>query len=343
MQMVRSLLRVPLATVVVLLVACVARPPDDGSTDRGGPSRGSPGILGSVLRLGTTQRELSVLSGTTSAYCGANCQEGYSAGSRGTQQCLHELPAAIPRAALNALLEQGVRVLSTSEQRRMRMPELPDVTVSWARWRVTCFYAAVLVEGQASVIDDFVERYQRPVDDSASAGKDTDDPFTRLGRAIEQLQGTMSSVQPPSETDTSAHGSTGTPPGASDSSPAHSSTVGYTQQNVDEVAQVRAGMTDAQVDALLGRPAELVREASAAVWFYCRTGTDADDVAAIFFRAQYGNAQSLAAQSPDAYTVVTTQRYRVTVEDAGGETGDCARFVRRGGYRPPAWVPDTLR
>ena len=164
MQMVRSLLRVPLATVVVLLVACVARPPDDGSTDRGGPSRGSPGILGSVLRLGTTQRELSVLSGTTSAYCGANCQEGYSAGSRGTQQCLNELPAAIPRAALNALLEQGVRVLGMSDQRRMRMPELPDVTVSWARWRVTCFYAAVLVEGQASVIDDFVERYQRPVD-----------------------------------------------------------------------------------------------------------------------------------------------------------------------------------
>ena len=336
-------LRSTLVTAVAVLVACVGSPPAEESPTHPRSSSGGLGILGPLLLSGTTQRELSVLSGTTSAYCGATCQEGYSAGSRGIQQCLNELPAAIPRASLNTLLEQGVRVVSTSEQRRMRMPELPDVTVSWARWRVTCFYAAVLVEGQASVIDDFVEQYQRPVDDSASAGTDADDPFTRLGRAIEQLRGTMSSAQAPTETDTSAQGRVGTLPDAADSNTAKSSAAGYTQQDVDQIAQVRTGMTDAEVEAVLGRPAEQLREASAAVWFYCRTGTDADDVAAIFFRAQYDNAQSLAAQSPNAYTVVTTQRYRVTVEDAGGETGDCARFVRRGGYRPPAWIPDTLR
>ena len=99
--------------------------------------------LGLALSLcagcGKTQRELSVLSGISSEYCGAECVDGYSAGSRGTQQCLNELPGAIPRSALNTLLQQGARVVSTSEQRRMRMPELPDVTVSWARWRVTCF------------------------------------------------------------------------------------------------------------------------------------------------------------------------------------------------------------
>ena len=196
---------------------------------------------------------------------------------------------------------------------------------------------------QASVIDEFVERYQRPVDDSASAGTDVDDPFSRIGRAIEQLRDTMPPAQAPTETETSFQGGPRTAPEASGSNTAHSSAAGYTQQNVDQIAQVRTGMTDAQVEAVLGRPAEQVREASAAVWFYCRTGNDADDVAAVFFRAQYNTAQSLAAQSPDLYTVVTTQRYQVTLDDAGGETGDCPRFVRRGGYRPPAWVPDTRR
>jgi hypothetical protein len=341
MQMVRSVLLVPLVTVVLLLVACVARPPDDGSTDRGGPNRGSLGILGSVLRSGTTQRELSVLSGMTSAYCGATCQDGYSAGSRGTQQCLNELPAAIPRVALNTLLEQGVRVLSTSEQRRMRMPDLPDPGVSWARWRVTCFYAAVLVEGRADVIDGFVQEYQRPIDMSPSAGADADDPFTRLGRAIEQLRGAFpSESQAPAPADSSS--TTGMSSSNPDKPPAQESPV-FTEQGLDLVRQVRVGMRQEETEAIMGTPVERAYERTAAVSFYCQTGGFSDDVVAIFFRAQYADRQALVSESPGVYTVASTLRYKVTLDDVGGETGDCARFVRRGGYRPPAWVPDTLR
>jgi len=160
--MARHLLNLFLATSLGLLTSCGSSPADESTGSAHSNAKGLR-VLGSLLS-GVSQRELSVLSGTTSAYCGANCQEGYSAGNRGAQQCLNELPAAIPRVALNTLLEQGVRVLSTSEQRRMRMPDLPDPGVSWARWRVTCFYAAVLVEGRADVIDGFVQEYQRPID-----------------------------------------------------------------------------------------------------------------------------------------------------------------------------------
>ena len=144
-----------------------------------------------VGRLG--QRQLSVLSGTASAYCGATCADGYSAGSRGNQQCLNELPDAIPRRSLNRLLDQGIRVLDTSEQRRLLMPNMKDPSVSWAYWKVTCFYNDVVVEGPVSVIEEFVDQYRRPVE--AVSVQDVDDPFTRLGNAINNFRETFSGQQ----------------------------------------------------------------------------------------------------------------------------------------------------
>ena len=101
-------------------------------------------------------------------------------------------------------------------------------------------------------------------------------------------------------------------------------------------------MNYSDVTRLLGPPIEQSQGVTAAVWFYCDTGSYEDEAAAIFFQAKYEAAESLRSQSPDSFIVVEVQGYKVALDDVG-ETGDCKNFVRKGGYKPPAWLPQDLR
>lgn len=102
-----------------------------------------------------------------------------------------------------------------------------------------------------------------------------------------------------------------------------------TQQNVNLSSYATPGMTPSQVQSMMNAPpAKADFYANVIEWHYCKTGYGADQFVAYFFRDG---------------RLVESRNYTVTIDEAGGATGDCSLFVRRGNYRDPDWVAEIRR
>ena len=97
-----------------------------------------------------------------------------------------------------------------------------------------------------------------------------------------------------------------------------------TRQNLANASGIRAGM--AQGDVLQVMKAAPVKKEifspTREEWHYCTTGTGSDQFVAIMF----DNDQNGVPR------VSSLKNYAVTLDDVGGATGDCSRFVKRGTY-----------
>ena len=83
---------------------------------------------------------------------------------------------------------------------------------------------------------------------------------------------------------------------------------------------VNEGMTKAQVISIMGNPVASEFDRGVEEFHYCSTGLYADNFVAFFFKNN---------------KVVSKTSYTVTVSDAGGASGHCRLFIKRGTYRTP--------
>ena len=87
----------------------------------------------------------------------------------------------------------------------------------------------------------------------------------------------------------------------------------YTQQDVENVKKLKAGMSKKEVVELMGEPVRTEFAAELEAWHYCRTEIAVDEYAVIIFRS--GNA-------------VQARNYSVVVSSDKSGYEDCAKFVR---------------
>jgi len=79
-------------------------------------------------------------------------------------------------------------------------------------------------------------------------------------------------------------------------------------------------MTKEEVKAIMGSPTKSDFSQNVEEWHYCKTGLEADEFLALFFFEG---------------KLVAKKNYTVTLSDAGGATGSCDKFIKRGTYREP--------
>lgn len=79
-------------------------------------------------------------------------------------------------------------------------------------------------------------------------------------------------------------------------------------------------MTKQEVVSIMGSPVASEFSKGVEEFHYCLTGYGSDKYVAFFFK---GNK------------VVSKTTYNVTLNEVGGATGHCSKFVKRGTYRTP--------
>jgi hypothetical protein len=112
--------------------------------------------------------------------------------------------------------------------------------------------------------------------------------------------------------------------GCATTSTSSSSRPSRTRQNLANASGIRAGMAQGDVLRIM-KAAPVKKEIFSPTreeWHYCATGTGSDQFVAIMF----DNDQNGVPR------VSSLKNYAVTLDDVGGATGDCSRFVKRGTY-----------
>ena len=80
------------------------------------------------------------------------------------------------------------------------------------------------------------------------------------------------------------------------------------------------GMTMDEVVNLMGEPCASELSKGVTEWHYCTTGINADEFVAVFFKEG---------------KLIAVKNYTVTLQDTGGVSGSCRKFIKRGTYREP--------
>ena len=87
----------------------------------------------------------------------------------------------------------------------------------------------------------------------------------------------------------------------------------YTQQDVEKIKKVSAGMDKAQLIEVMGEPVRTEFSADVEAWHYCRTGQVVDEFAVVILRAG---------------KTIQARNYTVVVNSVSSEFEDCPKFVR---------------
>ncbi len=90
-----------------------------------------------------------------------------------------------------------------------------------------------------------------------------------------------------------------------------------TQQDVNKLAQISSGMSEADVVQIMGNPISTEFSGSRKALHYCRTGWGSDAFAVVVLQSG---------------KVMAAKNYGVGVTEAGG-TGDCSKFIRNIDFR----------
>lgn len=80
------------------------------------------------------------------------------------------------------------------------------------------------------------------------------------------------------------------------------------------------GMTMDEVVSIMGTPCASELSKGVTEWHYCTTGINADEFVAVFFKEG---------------KLIAVKNYTVTLQDTGGVSGSCRKFIKRGTYREP--------
>ncbi len=84
-------------------------------------------------------------------------------------------------------------------------------------------------------------------------------------------------------------------------------------------------MSKEEVINILGQPIKSDFYKNVDEWFYCKTGTGADEHLALFFFDG---------------KLIAKRNYVVTLNDINWQTGSCEKFIKRGDYREPDEVKE---
>lgn len=84
-------------------------------------------------------------------------------------------------------------------------------------------------------------------------------------------------------------------------------------------SRLAVGMTMEDVTSIMGQPVAEFIVAGLNEWHYCASGIGTDNFVTLYF---------------DQGQLTRQDRYVVTLEDTGGKTGLCSKFVREGSYKP---------
>jgi outer membrane protein assembly factor BamE (lipoprotein component of BamABCDE complex) len=95
------------------------------------------------------------------------------------------------------------------------------------------------------------------------------------------------------------------------------------QQKLNASYKLTAGMSKAEVEAIMGAPVKSDFKEDVEEWHYCKTGMSADEFLALFFHQGQ---------------LIEKLNYTVTLSDTNGAFGNCSKFIKMGNYR----VPDRL-
>jgi SmpA/OmlA family protein len=90
------------------------------------------------------------------------------------------------------------------------------------------------------------------------------------------------------------------------------------EKKLDQSSSLAVGMTMDEVTGIMGRPEATFVVTGLDEWHYCANGRSTDNFVAIYF---------------DQERLVGQDRYVVTLQDTGGKTGHCSKFVRQGSYQ----------
>ena len=92
------------------------------------------------------------------------------------------------------------------------------------------------------------------------------------------------------------------------------------KQRFDKNFLISPGMSKSEVLDIMGQPVASEFEKNVEEWHYCATGIGSDEFVSFFFE----NGK-----------VISKTTYTVTIEDTGGVTGPCRKFIKRGSFQMP--------